>query len=129
MQYPIYEEKWHMKTFEKFVFILIILFIINLIFGNILGAFIERLFSGSREGILRLHYNFLMTSPLFISYLVNLAMGCWLFVDARNRHRNKWVWAFFGLLFGVLAVIIYLLFVLTEEIRMLSKERTESVYS
>ena len=118
-----------MKTFERFALILVIIFAINLIFGNILGPFIERLFSGSREGILRLHYNLLMTSPLFISYVVNLAMGCWLFVDARNRLRNKWVWSFFGLLFGVLGVIIYLLIVLTEEIRILSKKQAESIYS
>lgn len=118
-----------MKTFEKLAFVLIILFVINLIFGNILISSMEKYLYGPKAGLLRFHYNFLMTSPLFMSYLVNLAMGGWLFIDARNRHKSKWIWFLFGLLFGILGVIIYLLIVLNEEIRIPLKEPKESVYS
>ena len=39
--------------------------------------------------------------------IVNIVVGVWLFITVNKAGGSRWIWALFGLTFGLLAVILF----------------------
>ena len=57
--------------------------------------------------------------------LVNLGVAVWLFVSAIKERRSKWIWALFGLFYGLTAAVLYFLLDVIQEIRGLRNRDSE----
>jgi uncharacterized BrkB/YihY/UPF0761 family membrane protein len=44
-----------------------------------------------------------------LSNLINFGVGIWLYIEARREKINRWVWAIFGVIFGLMGLVIYYL--------------------
>ncbi|WP_409252665.1 hypothetical protein V1502_01675 [Bacillus sp. SCS-153A] len=42
-----------------------------------------------------------------LSFIINIIIAVYLFVDARKRGKNPWLWAILGLIFGAIVLGIY----------------------
>ncbi|RIW29358.1 hypothetical protein D3H55_19030 [Bacillus salacetis] len=42
-----------------------------------------------------------------LSFFVNIIIAIYLFVDARKRGKNPWLWGILGLIFGAIVLGIY----------------------
>jgi hypothetical protein len=71
-------------------------------FGHILGA---RDFSGmsaaAQTGA---------AVQIIVASLVQIAVSVWIFILARRQGGNPWIWALFGLTYGLLAVVTFFLY-------------------
>ena len=50
-----------------------------------------------------------------LSLALGIGIGVWLIREARQDSRSPWIWFLFGLVFNLLAVIVYLLLPIYEE--------------
>lgn len=41
------------------------------------------------------------------SFIINIIIAVYLFVDARKRGKNPWLWGILGLIFGAIVLGIY----------------------
>ncbi|MGF2614325.1 hypothetical protein FZC84_19475 [Rossellomorea vietnamensis] len=41
------------------------------------------------------------------SFIINIIIAIYLFVDARKRGKNPWLWGILGLIFGAIVLGIY----------------------
>jgi hypothetical protein len=39
--------------------------------------------------------------------MVNLAIGIWLFIQARQSKNVPWIWLLFGLFYGLIAAVLF----------------------
>ncbi|WP_421382925.1 hypothetical protein ACOJQI_01675 [Bacillus salacetis] len=49
------------------------------------------------------------TLEFSLSFIINIIIAIYLFVDARKRGKNPWVWGILGLIFGAIVLGIYLI--------------------
>ncbi|MGD7024810.1 hypothetical protein FZC79_21405 [Rossellomorea vietnamensis] len=42
-----------------------------------------------------------------LSFIINIIIAVYLFVDARKRGKNPWLWGILGLIFGAIVLGIY----------------------
>jgi hypothetical protein len=42
-----------------------------------------------------------------VQYLANVIVAVWLFVEARRRGASPWVWSMLGLLFSLVAAVLF----------------------
>ena len=65
-----------------------------------------------------------ITIKAIIGELVRIGVGIWLFMQAKRDGNSRYLWALFGLVFSLTAVVLYLLVQLLDEIR--QRRKTES---
>ncbi|MFO8012860.1 MAG: hypothetical protein R6X20_06085 [Phycisphaerae bacterium] len=58
---------------------------------------------------------FANTARLLLMAPVQIAVGVWLFAAARKAGASPWVWLVFGLLFGVVAAVLFYVWRLYEK--------------
>lgn len=46
---------------------------------------------------------------LFLATLVSIGCAIWLFSEAKSQKLKAWVWALFGLVFSLMAIVIFYL--------------------
>ena len=97
----------NMKKYEKLVLLLIVLVVMSKLGWLGRDLFIAWYF-GTGE-ITPLQQKELEFIPQLLSTLLNVGSGIWLFVEARREKVNKWIWAFFGLVFSLTGVLLYYL--------------------
>lgn len=93
-----------MKRYTKFVGLLLALFLIGRI-----GALIGDLKMLERYGA-EIPYEVGKVWDgvrLVLFRLSSAGVAIWLFVEARRDDANRWVWALAGLIFGLIALILY----------------------
>ena len=61
-----------------------------------------------------------MTIRSLISIMVNLAIGIWLFIQARQSNNVPWIWLLFGLIYGLIAAVLFYI------LRIYESQRLES---
>ena len=95
-----------MKKIEVLVIVVIILWIIGLI-PNISSSIMLKIYppSESNEAISYLKSTALIRSILTVSVQIGIAI--WLFFEASKGNESRWVWLLFGLIYGILAAILF----------------------
>jgi len=91
---------------EKLVLLSIVLFVLAQIGTFALAYFIAAYFGVSGPPYEK---HFWRVAALVWSVVANLGAAIWLAVEARAAVLKAWVWALFGLCFGLLAVALFYL--------------------
>jgi len=102
-----------MKRYEKWVLALIALLLLSRVGGVVRDMYLSSVY-GSAGPPPNVYAQWKLASQ-WLSHLVNIGAGLWLFLAARKEKLAQWVWGLFGLFFGLLGVVVY--FVLLPELR------------
>lgn len=110
-----------LKRFEKAAVVILIIWVVTLIPNRLDLWALVLLYSGKSEELS--HFSNLMKILGFtqglISGAVNIAVAFWMFVQARRDGAARCVWMLFGLVFGLIAPMLYFLLQLLQELRAL----------
>lgn len=104
-----------MKRLEKLAIIITVFFFLNLLGGYPFRLFMSRWLGLEQYGAFTSITSIAAIWQLILRYCVNLAIAVWLWIDAKNKGFNKWIWSCLGLVYGVTGAIFYMFFRLVEK--------------
>jgi len=93
-------------NFEKISKLLLILFIIGFLSNYFFSITLSSYLSIEELGQYKLHLHIISIAQTLILFLVNIALGIWLYKIAPS---NKWGWMLLAFAFGINAIIIFYL--------------------
>jgi len=101
-----------MKTVDKGALVLIVLAVIS----GISRPLVQRLSRMAPDLWPLPEYQIAMgVVTAIVSMSLGIGIGIWLVQQARRDGRSVWVWFLFGLVFNLIAVLVYLLLPIYEE--------------
>ena len=103
-----------MKKLEWLAMLVIILFIASNFLSFFGSALISRLYSPAYVGTQSLILSLTTSIRSLLSIIVNLAVGIWLFIQAKHLQSTPWIWLLFGIVFGLIAAVLFFVIKLLE---------------
>ena len=105
-----------MKKYEKILIILVIAwFIGNLMTPLFLSATSHAMSSSSTMGQ-KTYYHALSVVYGYVHMLPQFLIAIWMFIDAKKKNLNKWIWGVAGLGLGINAAVLYVALQILEAI-------------
>ena len=98
-----------MKSIEKVAIILIILAVVTIFFSTFSNFFIIHIFSSHYITYINMQTRILSGIFLIFGMLVRIGVAIWLFSLAKRHQAQPWIWCLFGLVFGLIAAILFYL--------------------
>ena len=92
---------------EKFILLIIALLGLSRIGGILRDIFISSHYGTA--GVPAGDKQLWVTASLALHGLVNVGAACWLFAEAKSVALKSWLWALFGLCFGLFGVALFYL--------------------
>lgn len=117
------EERKHIENYVPKISKLLVVVILGLIlsFAGILLKFIVPYFMGTAEyGVFSLKSQMYLYVYTILLGIFNLFIAIWLCVKASKKEQAPFVWFLFGLFFGIIAIILFYLIILIEEVKTLN---------
>ena len=122
--------KHTVKNIEILAIIMILLAVVSKISSPVMSwATAWFLGAGRQVDSMNHEWRMMLTVWNVLYLLVNLGVAVWLFVSAKEERRSKWIWAMFGLFYGLTAAVLYFLLDVIEEIRGLRNKDSEQTGS
>ena len=109
-----------MKKLEWLAIVVIVLLISSKFLSFFGTSLISRLYGPEYAGVLTTNIKLIVTIRSLISIMVNLAIGIWLFIQARQSNNVPWIWLLFGLIYGLIAAVLFYI------LRIYESQRPES---
>jgi hypothetical protein len=104
-----------MKQFEKLAIILVVLWILTVIPNRIIPMLLVRLMGVEQIGEFTALESCLIGARAVLGVALHMAISIWMFVQCTRDNAARWVWAVFGIFFGLSAPILYFLLKIGEE--------------
>ena len=98
-----------MKKLEWLALLLIILLILTHFLSWFGSSLIARLYGPEYAGIQYAHLKLITSARSLLSIIVNLVIGIWLFIQARQSKSTPWIWLLFGMVYGLIAAVLFYL--------------------
>jgi len=99
----------HEKRLEKLAVIAVVLWLASLILEPVLMIAAMRMSSHATAAALSMIDVMPISVKNLVAVAVHIAVSIWLFRQAKRDGNRPWIWALFGLVFSVTAVVLYLL--------------------
>ena len=103
---------------NKWVSVSIIILMLFLYFA---GLPLTALYEKTSKYIYTINYTltdlFLGNLIVLISYLGNVIIGVWLFINSGAYKQEKWTWAFIGLVYGNIALLLFCIILILQNIK------------
>ena len=107
-----------MKKIEVVAIALIILWTVLLLYSSILSFIsLADLYEPDKDASRFIDIG-VMTVQRILYVVVQFGVAIWLFIQAKRDRTRSWVWGLFGLIFGIVAVVLYFLMQLIEQMKM-----------
>ena len=103
------------RRIEQLAIILLILWAVTLIPNPLLTILAARLYSNQEFGQFKFLQSAMASAGMILSWAVHIGVGCWLFLEAQRSQKAKWVWVLFGIVFGLEAVVLFVLLQIRDE--------------
>jgi hypothetical protein len=100
-----------MRKLESLALVLIILMILTNFVSLFGGGLIARIYGPEYAAINSANVRLVTSARSFLSMIVNLAIGIWLFIQAKENNNRPWIWLLFGMIYGLIAPVLF--FILT----------------
>ncbi len=95
-----------MKRYEKFVLLLVALLILSKITPLARDLYLARTYGG--PDLIPYYISETWRSiSMLMAALVNVGAAIWLMAESARQAANRWIWGLFGLLFGLIGVIVF----------------------
>ena len=105
------------KRFEKIAIILLILWVLTLIPNPLLNIIAGRLYAHEEYMAFRLLSSSLVSIQALLGLAVQIGVGVWLFTEAKKENDTAWLWLVLGLVFGLIAAVLYFLMKIYDELK------------
>jgi len=111
-----------MKRYEKYVLLLAALLILSKFTPLVRDLYLARTY-GPPDLIPHHIAGTWQSISMWMVALVNAGAAVWLIAESAREAANRWIWGLFGLLFGLIGVIVFYVVLIYRTIR---DERTET---
>ena len=98
-----------MKKLERLALLLITLLILTNFLSLFGSALIARLYGPAFVNTSNAYLKLTVSVRSLLSIIVNLAVGIWLFIQARQSKSTPWIWLLFGMVYGLIAAVLFFL--------------------
>ena len=98
-----------MKKLEWLALLVIILHLSTHFLNMFGGAIIARLYSPEYVGVASVNLLLMTSARSILLVIVNLVIGIWLFIQARQTKSTPWIWLLFGIFYGLIAAVLFYL--------------------
>lgn len=105
--------------------VLVLLLVVGLILNSIaiyVDAVPNFIFSPSEIGQYSIRTKIAITVTLLLKSVLNIIISIWLYQKAKTQNEHRFVWMIFGLFFGIIAIVLFYIIILTKEIKKLNKK-------
>ena len=96
-----------MKNVEKLAIVVIVLMVISTLFQPLQSFFIARLYGVEGMRQISSSGHSMVVINVILRWSVQIGVGIWLFILARQEKATPWVWLLLSLCFGLLAPILF----------------------
>jgi len=94
-----------MKRYEKYVLLLVALLVLSKITPLARDLYLARTYPMDQ---IPYHISETWRSiSMLMAALVNVGAAIWLVAESARQAANRWIWGLFGLLFGLIGVIVF----------------------
>ena len=94
-----------MKKYEKFVLLLVALLVLSKVTPLVRDLYLARTYP---PDLIPYHVSETWRSiSMLMVALVNIGAAAWLMTESARQAANRWIWGLFGLLFGLIGVIVF----------------------
>ena len=111
------EVKAKMKQIEKFLIVILILYLVSIAGSFFSNALLIRFHGPGEYATVGVFSKLMISISLFFKILVHICVAIWLFVAAREHKAQPWAWFVFGVFFGLIAAILFYLVRIYETIQ------------
>ena len=96
-----------MKQYEKLALALITLVVAGHVFAFARDLYIAQTYGAA--GLPPVLQKQWAIASVVLARLVDVGVGVWLFIEARREKLAAWVWGLFGLVFGLIGLVVFYL--------------------
>ena len=104
------------KRIEQLAIIVLILWVVSLIPNPLMTIVAARMYGHAEYMQFQFMQSALAAGQILLAGAVHIGVGIWLFLEARRGEKAKWVWLLFGVVFGLVAVVLFILLQIREEL-------------
>ena len=113
-----------MKRFEKLAIAVVILWVIGWALSSATPYWISQVLTADEPGEkIKSFLVILLGSANLFKLLTSIVCGIFLYFEAKEEKKNKWVWCALGLVFKMNGILLFLAYLILGELR---KRKTES---
>ncbi len=98
-----------MKKLEHLALLLVILLMLTHFLSLFGTALIVRVYGREFMSASNAELKLITTARSLLSIIVNVIVGIWLFIQARQSGGTAWIWLLFGMVYGLVAVVLFFL--------------------
>ena len=102
--------------------ILIILFILNIAGGYLITPYLTSIFGMEEYGQYSTTISVATIVKLTLGYLLNIVLAIWTYREAKRQNEKPLMWTVFTLFFGLIAIVLFYLFLLIKELKILNQK-------
>ena len=102
--------------------ILIILFILNIAGGYLITPYLTSIFGVEEYGQYSMTISVATIVKLTLGYLLNIVLAIWTYREAKRQNEKPLMWTVFTLFFGLIAIVLFYLFLLIKELKILNQK-------
>jgi len=111
------ERRILVKNVEKFAIVAIVLLILSTVPSPLFNVIIAKLYDRPELAQYNILTYMMAMGTAFSRSLVGIGVGIWLFILARRENATPWIWLLLGLVFGLMAVVLFFLMKVYESVR------------
>jgi len=102
--------------------ILIILSIVNITGGHLISPYLTSIFGVEEFSQYTMAVSVATIVNLTLGYLINIALAIWTYRESKKQNEKPLMWTVFALFFGLIAVVLFYLFLLIKELKTLNQK-------
>jgi O-antigen/teichoic acid export membrane protein len=101
--------------------ILILLYLLNIFGGYLLSPYLTSIFGMEEYGQYTSAVSIATIVNLVLGFLLNIILSIWAYKETKKHNENPVTWAAFTLFFGLIAIVLFYLFLLINELKKLNQ--------
>ena len=106
-----------MQKIEKVALTFVLLGVLTFFLPLFADHLAERFYGPTWVAQSDVQMRFVNMACYILHRLVSIGVGIWLFILARRENRTPWVWLLFGMVYGLLAAVLFFVLKLCESER------------
>ncbi|QJD09387.1 hypothetical protein MY04_05635 [Flammeovirga sp. MY04] len=110
---------------NKIGIILIISFGINILLGPFLTPIYTSIFTPDEYGLIKISVLSATSIEYTLSFIVRIILSVWIYKESKRQKESSIIWILMTLTFGLTAVILFYLFLLIKEMKILNAKIDE----
>lgn len=105
------------ERIERIAIVVLILWVVSFIPNPLTTIVVARMYGHDEFQQFQFLKSVLASISILLTWGVHIAIGVWLFFEAKRNQKSKWSWLLFGIVFGLVAVVLFVLLQIHADLR------------